>query len=170
MSLMILRHLAILMLIFIINLLPISQTIHSIMPPWMLIFLFYTSLVFGMSYLWILVLFTGLMLDVFEVSFLGEHVIALTSSLWSIKLQPNLMHNSTMHKQMYWLWMVTLIYQMTIFLLSGLLHATFVWYYFVQIFVSSLLSVLLWPSIKTFLDSFFNKKLQFAKPRILDQY
>lgn len=169
MNLMVLRWIFILGFIFIINLLPFPGFLHSIMPPWVLLFLFYTVMVWGMSWLWLLVLLIGLMLDVLQLSFLGEHVLSLTLSLWLTKLQINPLYNCSMNKQIYWVCIVSFVYQLLTLLLYGVLHSVFIWYYFAQALISVMLSALLWPAMKTFLDDFFEIRPKISKSKILDQ-
>lgn len=169
MNLILLRWIFILGFIFIINLLPLPSVLHSIMPSWILLLLFYTVIMFGMSWIWLLVLFAGLMLDVLQFSFLGEHVLALTLSLLVTKVQSSPLYNYSMDKQMYLIGMASTVYQLSTLLLCGLLHSVFIRYYFLQALISIVLSVLCWPAIKLFLDDFFDTKPTFSTSKILDQ-
>lgn len=150
-----LRWFLMMALSFIFMLLPFPQALSSMMPPWPLLVFFYTGMFWGMAWMWMPILLVGLMMDVMQVTVLGDHVLALTCGLWIMKLNPHLFRYCSMNKQMFWVGVVSMGYLMTLFLLESLHSASLSWQFFIQICFSACLSVMCWPGIKIAFDRVF---------------
>jgi rod shape-determining protein MreD len=145
----------VLSLCFILMLLPWPHLLSPILPPWCLFLLFYTVVGLRAHLAWLAILFVGLMLDVMQGTILGEHVLALTLSLWMTRLDPKLYYNPAIDRQMIWIGGVFLVYQVVMFVLNAILFTMLSWQFFIQICLSVMLSVILWPWIALLLDRTF---------------
>jgi rod shape-determining protein MreD len=159
----------VLALSFILTLLPLPHFLSPMMPTWSLLVLLYTVSVWGMSWSWVAILWVGLMLDVMQVSVLGEHVLALTLGLWMTKLVPKPFQYYSIDQQMFWVGMVCLVYQVTLFILNGIFRGALTWPLLIQMCVGVLLSVVLWPWIQQFLENLLKPVSQPTRMRILDK-
>lgn len=167
---LVIRWILLLCLCFILALFPWPHFIAPMMPPWMLFLLFYTVVIWRASWAWFVLLFAGLMLDTMQVSVLGSHVLAFTLSLWVTRLDPKLYYNPAIDRQMIWVGAVCLVYQTTLFVLNAILYAGLAWQLMIQVGVSVMLSILLWPWVHLFLDATFKAKPVSRQMRILDHH
>lgn len=154
---------------FILTILPLPHFLSPMMPAWSLLVLLYTVSIWGASWSWIAILAVGLMLDVMQVGILGEHVLALTLGLWITKCVPKPFQFYSVDQQMFWVGLVCLVYQGTLFFLNGILRGALSLPLLIQLSVSVLLSVILWPWIQQFLENLLKPVSRPTRMRILDK-
>jgi rod shape-determining protein MreD len=134
----------------ILTIIPIKETFHFLRPAFILMLVLYVQCCLPSYFrvMWVFVL--GLCLDAFSATVMGEHAFALILTTWiATNVQRSFEHFS-MLQQMLIILLFCMVYQFTIYTVDAFFGVTTNLFF---VFVSSFVSMLIWPWLRFLLNS-----------------
>ena len=141
-----------LLLMLFLAIIPLPWIFVSFRPAWILLFLLYTQLYLSEYFKIAVVVIVGILLDSILSSVMGEHVFALTITLWCASTKTRRFSSLPTGIQMFYIGIFSLIYCFFLMLINRVLGNPYPMNLMLSITVAN---IVIWPFFRLVADEFY---------------